>query len=215
MPLEVIGSGLGRTGTKSLQTSLNMLGFGPCHHMAEVWTHPESMQLWIEAAKGAPVWDEIFADYRSAVDYPSAAYWEELSERYPRAKVIHTARDPDEWFESTQATIFAPDGPVGRAIESDSPVGDFFRSFLGELLDHMNDRAFLTDYARRHTEKVKATIAPDRLLIYQVSEGWEPLCSFLGVAVPSEPFPAVNTRAEFVARVQASRDETGGRADLR
>jgi hypothetical protein len=108
-----------------------------------------------------------------------------------------------------------PDGPVGRAIESDGAVGDFFRSFLGELLDHMNDRAFLTDYARRHTEKVKATIAPDRLLIYQVSEGWEPLCSFLGVPVPREPFPAVNTRAEFVARVQASRGETGGRADLR
>lgn len=202
MPLDVIGSGLGRTGTKSLQTSLNTLGFGPCHHMAEVWAHPESMRLWLEAAKGARVWEEIFASYQSAVDYPSAAYWEELSERYPDAKVIHTIRDPDAWFESTQATIFAADGPVGRAINSDAIVGDFFRSFLGELLPHMHDRTFLIDYFRRHTETVKSKIAPDRLLVYEVSEGWEPLCRFLGVQVPSERYPSENTRAEFRARVR-------------
>ena len=205
MPLHVIGSGLGRTGTKSLQTSLNMLGFGPCHHMAEVWAHPESMRLWIEAATGAPVWDEIFADYRSAVDYPSAAYWEDLSERYPDAKVIHTIRDPEAWFDSTQATIFAADGPVERAINSDERVGRFFRSFLGELIHHLHDRTFLMEYARRHTEIVKAKIAPDRLLIYQVADGWDPLCRFLGVPVPSKTYPVENTRAEFVARVQASR----------
>lgn len=215
MPLHVIGSGLGRTGTKSLQSSLNMLGFGPCHHMAEVWAHPESMQLWIKASNGAPVWEEIFAGYRSAVDYPSAAYWAELTERYPDAKVIHTIRDPDAWFDSTQATIFAADGPVDRAIKSHGPVRDFFCSFLGELLPYMHDRRFLTDYARRHTEALKSKIAPDRLLIYQVSDGWEPLCSFLDAPVPSEPYPAENTRAEFIARVQASRAETDGRADLR
>ena len=205
MSLRVIGSGLGRTGTKSLQSALNMLGFGPCHHMIEVWAHPETMQLWIDAADGKPVWDEIFAGYRSAVDYPSAAYWQVLAERYPEAKVIHTVRDPDAWFESTQATIFAPDGPAERAIASGGRTGEFFRSFMGELVAHMHDRAFLLDFFHRHDDEVRSTIAPERLLVYEVAQGWQPLCAFLGVQVPSDPYPSENTRAEFVARVQASR----------
>ena len=123
MALKVIGSGLGRTGTKSLQTALNMLGLGPCHHMAEVFMHPESMALWTEAGNGHPRWDAIFADYRSAVDYPSAAYWRELTSHYPDAKVIHTTRDPEAWFASTQATIFAPDGFAVQAVNSGEEIG--------------------------------------------------------------------------------------------
>ncbi|MEO5492979.1 MAG: sulfotransferase family protein [Sphingomonas sp.] len=127
MALDVIGSGLGRTGTKSLQTALNMLGLGPCHHMVEVFAHPDSVALWIEAGKGRPDWDAIFAAYRSAVDYPGAAYWRELSAYYPDAKVIHTVRDPDLWFDSTQATIFAPDGPVVGATNAGGVMADFFK----------------------------------------------------------------------------------------
>ena len=99
MALDVVGSGLGRTGTKSLQTALSMLGFGPCHHMVEVFKQPESLALWIEAGAGRPDWDAIFAGYRSMVDYPGAAYWRELAAYYPKAKVLHSVRDPDQWFE--------------------------------------------------------------------------------------------------------------------
>ena len=102
MALKIVGSGLGRTGTKSMQTALNMLGFGPCHHMVEVFQHPESMALWVEASKGKDVWDEIFKDYQSAVDYPVAAYWREVAAKYPDAKVLHTTRDADKWFEFRQ-----------------------------------------------------------------------------------------------------------------
>ena len=99
MALEIVGSGLGRTGTKSMQTALNMLGFGPCHHMVEVFKHPESMALWIEAGAGRPDWDAIFSGYKSMVDYPGAAFWRQLSAHYPNAKVLHTFRDPDKWFD--------------------------------------------------------------------------------------------------------------------
>lgn len=207
MALDVIGSGLGRTGTKSLQTALNMLGVGPCHHMVEVFAHLESVALWVEAANGRPDWDAIFADYRSAVDYPSAAYWRELAAYYPHAKIIHTVRDPDKWFDSTQATIFAPDGFAVSALNAgDATMSAFFRSVTGEMTDHLHDRAFMTDYFRRHSEAVEATIAPDRLLVYQAGQGWEPLCSFLGVPVPDEPYPSENSRAEFIGRVQARRE---------
>jgi hypothetical protein len=202
MVLQVIGSGLGRTGTKSLHEALTMLGFGPCHHMFEVFEHRETMPLWIEAGKGRADWDSIFEGYCSTVDYPSAAYWRELAARYPDAKVIHTLRDPDEWFESTQATIFRPDGNAATALKSDDVTGEFFRSFVKPpLLDHLNDRDWLIDYFKLHTEEVKAAIPPERLLVYEVSEGWEPLCRFLGVPVPAEPFPSQNSRAEFIARV--------------
>ena len=205
MALEVIGSGLGRTGTKSLQTALNVLGFGPCYHMMELFAHRERMPLWIEAGRGHADWETIFDGYRSTVDYPSAAYWRELADHYPQAKVIHTVRDPEAWVESTQATIFRPDGFAATAMASAGPMADFFKSFVKPpLIDHLNDREWLADHFRRHTEELKAAIPPERLLLYEVSEGWERLCAFLGVPVPETPFPAENDRAEFVARVSSA-----------
>lgn len=205
MALRVIGSGLGRTGTKSLQTALNLLGFGPCHHMVEVFTHPETMPLWIEAGAGRPDWEAIFAGYASMVDYPGAAYWRQLADYYPDAKVLHSVRDPDDWFDSTQATIFAEGGMPARAIASgEGSMAAFFKSFSGGVSGDMHDRAQLTAYFRGHTEAVKAAIAPERLLVYEMGQGWAPLCAFLGVAVPDAPYPSENSRAEFIARSAAA-----------
>ncbi|HKD48172.1 MAG TPA: sulfotransferase [Rhizomicrobium sp.] len=201
MGLQVVGSGLGRTGTKSLHSALSILGYGPCHHMVEVFAHPESMRLWVEAFKGRPDWDMIFKDYRAMVDYPGAQYWRELADYYPGAKILHTVRDPDQWFDSTQATIFAPDSPA----LGPGPGQEFFQTILGQFGEHLHDRAFMTDFFRRHTEKVIATIPAKRLLVYRVSEGWGPLCEFLDVQVPAVPFPAENSRAEFIGRTQIGR----------
>lgn len=201
MTLEVIGTGLGRTGTKSLQSALNRLDVGPCYHMLEVFQDREqAVPLWIEAGRRNPDWKAIFDGYRSTVDYPSAAYWRELAVHYPDSKLIHTIRDPEAWFDSTQATIFRPDGAAMSAVAAGGPMADFFMSFTGPLHGHFHDREFLIDYFRRHTEEVTAAIPPDRLLVYQVSEGWGPLCDFLGVPVPDETFPSENSRAEFIAR---------------
>jgi len=198
MALKVVGSGLGRTGTKSMQTALNMLGFGPCHHMVEVFANPESRFLWIDAAAGKPDWDAIFANYQSMVDYPGAHYWRAIAAHYPDAKVLHTVRDPDQWFESTQATIFAPDGPTSRP----SPFSPFFATILGHFGDRLHDRAFMTDYFRRHTEEVIRTIPAERLLVYTVGDGWGPLCKFLSVPVPAAPYPSENSRADFIANLK-------------
>ncbi len=212
MALKVIGSGLGRTGTKSMQSALNMLGVGPCHHMVEVFGHPESIPLWIEAGAGRPKWDEIFAGYHSMVDYPGAYYWRELAAHYPHAKVLHTVRDPDEWFDSTQSTIFAPGS---FTTLGEGPMAAFFRSFTGDIFEHLNDRAFMTDYFRRHTEAVQQAIPPERLLVYRAGQGWEPLCTFLGAPIPDEPYPSENSRAEFMARMQGASapadDQSGAR----
>src|SRR5438105_279610 len=123
MALKVIGSGLGRTGTMSTKLALEQIGFGPCHHMVEVFSHPESLPLWIAAGDGQPDFDAMFAGYQSMVDHPGCQYWRELMDVYPDAKVLHTVRDPDKWFDSTQATIFAPDRPEPP---EDTPMGRFF-----------------------------------------------------------------------------------------
>lgn len=204
MGLKVVGSGLGRTGTKSLQTALNMLGVGPCHHMVEVFAHPESVPLWIAAGAGKPDWDAIFAGYQSMVDFPGAAYWRELADYYPDAKVLHSVRDADKWFESTQATIFKPGSLATQAMDGpETPMTAFFKSFTKEFGAHVHDRAFMTDYFRRHTERVVATIPAERLLVYEAGQGWEPLCAFLGVPIPDAPYPSENSREEFQARVAA------------
>lgn len=202
--MKVVGTGLGRTGTKSMHTALNMLGVGPCHHMYEVFAHPESMALWVEAGQGRPNWDLIFKDYQSVVDYPGAAFWREIAAYYPDAKVLHTQRDPDKWFDSTQATIFSPNSP---ALQH-GPQSAFFQMILAPFIDHIHDRAFMTDYFRKHNAAVIAAIPPERLLVFEVGEGWNRLCAFLGVPVPDVPYPSENSREEFASRLREAQSTT-------
>ena len=203
MTLKVVGAGLGRTGTLSLKLALEQLGYGPCHHMVEVFAHPETIPLWVEARAGRPDWDAIFRGYSAAVDYPTAAFWREIAAHFPDAKVILSLREPESWFESTQATIFAP----GSFADSPPPhLAPFFQAVAGPMAGHLHDREFMTEYFRRHTAEVEATIAPGRLLVWRAGEGWERLCAFLGVAVPDAPFPRVNDREEFVGRALLARE---------
>ena len=142
MGLKVIGSGLGRTGTASLKQALEQLGFGPCHHMKEVLDHPESVPLWVEAFEGRPDWGAIFRGYRSAVDAPTCKFWRELSACYPEAKIVHTVRQPDEWFDSTQASVFAPDS---FGLNPTPPYRRFFELNLRVYTEGgIHDRVFMT-----------------------------------------------------------------------
>ena len=210
MPLSVVGAGFGRTGTMSLKLGLEQLGFGPCYHMIEVFKDPKAPGYWEAAADGAPVdWEEVFAGFNSTVDWPSATFYRELAEAYPEAKVILTARDPEDWFRSTQATIFARKIPD----DTDDPWGRMVLKVISDLFDRqMSNKDKLIEVYNRHNATVKQVIPPERLLVYQVSEGWGPLCNFLGVRVPDEPMPKANTTEEFQSRVAAHVAEHSGPA---
>ena len=94
MVLKIIGAGMGRTGTYSLNLALEEIGFGPCYHMDEVFRIAQQTQYWADVADGIiPDWDEVFAGFPSAVDFPVAGYWRELAAYYPEAKVILTTRE--------------------------------------------------------------------------------------------------------------------------
>jgi hypothetical protein len=199
MSLKVIGAGYGRTGTLSLKLALEQLGFGPCYHMIEVFKNPEAPAWWLEAAAGKPDWEKIFAGYASTVDWPSATFYKELADAYPDAKVILTERDPEAWFRSTQATIFAQDfGDIGTNTWTQMAM-----TVVGDLFDRqMHDHDKLVSVFKAHNARVREVIPPERLLVYDLAQGWEPLCRFLGVAVPQTPMPKVNTTEEFQARLE-------------
>jgi len=102
MSLQVIGAGFGRTGTLSLRQALVELGLGACYHMNDIRDDPGKADDWTKAwRKEAVDWDQVFAGYRSAVDFPVSLFYQELMEKYPQAKVILTVRDPGKWYLST------------------------------------------------------------------------------------------------------------------
>lgn len=198
MSLDVIGAGMGRTGTYSLKLALEHLGFGPCHHMADVNANLEQKELWRAAGQGQlPNWDLAYAGYRSAVDWPTAHFWREVSDHYPDAKVVLTVRDPEAWYDSVAQTIGLMMDPASNDPQSfgAAVVGN------GVFGGRFNDRHHAIAVYEEHNATVRATLPPERLLTYQVSEGWGPLCAFLGVQLPSEPFPRTNSTAEFRARM--------------
>lgn len=209
MALKVIGTGLGRTGTMSTKLALEQLGL-PCHHMVEVFMHPESAPLWVAAGEGRPDWEALFEGYTAMVDHPGCQFWRELIDYYPDAKVLHTVRDADKWFDSTQATIFSPASPAMARMEG--PMKAFFDHVHGWYGGDLHDRAFMVDFFARHTAEVVATVPKDRLLVFNVAEGWAPLCAFLDVPVPDGPFPRENTTQQFQART-AMQAGPGGAPD--
>ena len=203
MALDVIGVGLGRTGTMSLKVALEILGLKPCYHMIEVWANPASIGDWLEAADGRPNWAKIFAGFSATVDYPGCHFWRELTAAYPKAKLVLTVRDPAGWFESTQTTIFSP---RMRDRVGASPAAEFLQKTVwGDFGSSINDRDHMIAAFERHSAEVRRAIPSDRLLVFDVTQGWAPLCEFLGVPVPSKPFPRLNSREELGAALAATR----------
>ncbi|HJQ29927.1 MAG TPA: sulfotransferase [Rubrobacter sp.] len=221
--MKVIGAGFGRTGTTSLKAALEKLGFDPCYHMTEVFAHPDHADFWISAWRGEPVdWEGVIGEYEAAVDWPACTFYEELMRRNPDAKVLLSVRDPERWYESTRSTIYE----LTRLIES-STISRWifglmslliFGGFTGRRSSLANDiiwegtfdgRFEDKDYAievfERHNEEVKRRVPPERLLVYEVKEGWGPLCEFLGVSEPDEPFPRLNDTAQMKRGMKAVR----------
>jgi hypothetical protein len=204
MTLEVFSAGFGRTGTMSLKLALEELGFGPCHHMEEVLQNGETqVPLWNAAYAGKADFERIFDGYRAAVDWPSAAYWRELATAYPDARVILSTRTPESWASSFGETILsvlsAPETwpePARPWLEMVSDV------VIGRSLGGGTSREELIAAFNAHEAAVKSGIPADRLLVFDVRQGWAPLCAFLGKPVPSSPFPRTNSKEEFFELLQ-------------
>jgi hypothetical protein len=179
----------------SLKVDLEELGLGPCYHMIELIEHPEHLPLWEAAVRGEAVdWEELFAGYRATVDWPGAAFYKELTQRYPEAAVILTVRDPERWYESARNTIFNLQGVASPRAPQMAMELASQRGFDADV----EDRGRMIEAFNRWNEEVKEFVPAHRLLIYEVKEGWEPLCDFLDVEAPkSKPFPHLNDSDSF------------------
>ncbi|HEX2728145.1 MAG TPA: sulfotransferase [Rubrobacteraceae bacterium] len=230
--MKVIGAGFGRTGTSSLKAALETLGFGPCYHMTEVFARPAHAGVWQAAWRGDPVdWDVFLAGYESAVDWPACTFYGELMERYPEAKVLLSVRDPERWYESTRKTIYELSKLIERSLVFSTVFalvrllifGGFSRSrgnmaeeiiWRGTFDGRFEDKTYAIGVFERHNEAVKRSVPADRLLVYEVGQGWGPLCEFLGAEAPDEPFPHLNDaprmqRAVWTIRVLSIALPTG------
>jgi hypothetical protein len=183
MSLEVIGSGFGRTGTMTTKQALETLGFGPCHHMVEIIENPQQLPLWKAVAAGQSVdWAEVYAGYRSQVDWPGAHVWDQAARAFPDAKIIHTERPEDAWWNSFNGTI-GKFFSVFRELELPPHILDQFTTMhdwmmLGTFTDFTDRDSAIAAY-RANNQRVRDTIPAQRLLVFHVADGWEPLCEFL------------------------------------
>lgn len=222
MTLKIIGTGVGRTGTYSLKLALEHLGYGKCYHMAELFQHPEGLVYFEKAEKGEEVdWEALFEGYQSAVDYPVSRYYKQLMAKYPDAKIIHTIRDPESWYQSASQTIIWASKPsLGRVLKmmTKLPFAPGLRKqmpvlkFDGKLIDlefgkdYKNKEKVIARF-NQHNEAVLNTVPKERLLVFDLKKGWEPLCQFLGAPVPAIPFPQSNSKDEFINRIKHIRDK--------
>jgi hypothetical protein len=203
MTIRVFGAGVGRTGTYSLKLAINQLKLGPCHHMEEVLHHmPVQVPLWSAALRGRADWQAIYSGYESAVDWPTAGFFPELVATYPSAKFVLTHRSPESWAESFGGTIYKllagrKEAPPEMAAWLEMASGVIARTGFPDGLDR---DALIRAYIA-HNDAVKKAIPADQLLVYEVKEGWGPLCKFLNAPVPAESFPRTNSRSEFWDRV--------------
>ncbi|MFL6238339.1 MAG: sulfotransferase family protein [Actinomycetes bacterium] len=216
MTLRVIGAGVGRTGTTSLKVALEKLLGGPCYHMYEVLQSPKHVALWHDAVRCNPVdWEDLFDGYAATVDWPSAAFWQQLSKAYPDALVLLSVRRSSaEWFASAQGTIGAlmsvPPGPGTQA----------WHAMASELLERtftpapFEEAPAITAY-ERHNAAVRAAIPSERLVEWSPGDGWAPLCEALGVPAPAEEFPHLNKSAEFRALLDNRPQKPNWRQRLR
>ena len=203
MALEVVGAGFGRTGTLSLKTALEQLGVGRCYHMFEVY--PDKVPLWQrasdEAADADFPWDEIFEGYGCAVDWPACQFWRALLAKYDNAKCVLSVRDSASWYESVEKTIYLSSEKM-RTSENQM-IQERTRMVYSIIWDgvfagRFEDRDFAIERYEAHIQEVVDSVPSGRLLVFDVKQGWQPLCEFLGAEVPDEPFPRSNTGEDFV-----------------
>jgi Sulfotransferase domain len=205
--MKVIGAGFGRTGTMSLKAALERLGFGPCFHMIDLIRDPTPLPYWQAAANGEKVdWTEALDGWESTIDWPGCTFWEEMAEIWPDAPVLLSVRDPEAWYRSTYNSIheakeMALRGELqGNTEEPPDPaVMQMINGLIwkGTFKGRFTDKEFALEVFRRHNEDVKSKVPADRLLVYEIKQGWGPLCDFLGVEVPDEPMPHLNDTDSF------------------
>lgn len=217
--MQVIGAGFGRTGTLSMKYALQQLGFDPCYHMEDVFFSPQHLRRWRDIGRGERRdWLDLLEPYQATVDWPVCNFFEEALQAHPSAKVVLTVRDdPARWYDSVLTTIYAWREPFPRLVTRLLPPLAMFSELVDRLVwqgtfdGRFEDREHAMGVYEAHNARVKEVVPAGQLLVFNVKEGWEPLCRFLDVPIPDTPFPHANDRQSMHRRFTMMRwTVTGG-----
>ncbi|MHB1539563.1 MAG: sulfotransferase family protein, partial [Solirubrobacteraceae bacterium] len=215
MSLRLIGAGLPRTGTLTQKVALEMLGLAPCFHWVDVLADLDCVAGWERAMDGDADWPALLGESAASVDWPGGFFWRELADAYPEAKVLLSVRERESWERSFRETVWemGHGGSLLHLLSSARALVDpqwqrytafverMFWSGEGTFSGGAERPEQLMAAADAHNAAVVAALPAERVLVWRVAEGWEPLCDFLEVRVPSQPLPHVNDRETFVGRV--------------
>jgi Sulfotransferase domain len=210
--MKLIGASFPRMGTLSTKAALEQLGLGPCYHFLTQFERPQDVDVWQAAAEGKPVdWTVFFADFQSAVDWPASRFYKQLMALYPDAKVLLNVRDPEAWYESMMKTVY-PASRMGLSAPAESilaRMGRMIDTLAWQPLFHgrFEDKTYALSVFERHNQEVQAYAPAHRLLVWDVKEGWEPLCRFLDVPAPDTPFPHLHDTETFRKQLEMYREQ--------
>lgn len=207
----MIGVGFGRTGTMSLKAALEELGAGPCFHMIDLIMGEDKqrdLEYWIKIADGEPVdWDEVFEPWEATVDWPAASKWRELVDAFPDIPVLLNVRDFDGFYKSCTNTILAVKqaaqaGELEQDANREQPAPELWGViekliWQGDFQGRFQDKEWVRQMYYERIETIKREVPADRLVYWELGDGWEPLADALGVDVPDEPFPHLHDTNEF------------------
>ena len=199
--MKIIGAGFSRTGTFSLKQALQALGYEPCYHGEVIFQRPDHVEIWAGVLRQEPDWRKLFSGYQAGLDSPICFFWREIRTTFPDAKVILTKRDPGDWYESFEASLYQAMMNPERAPKE---IQGALKMAKAIVLDHVfagnfEDRAYAIEVYNRHNESVETSFINNNseLLVFEVWKGWAPLCDFLGQAIPQIEFPNTNSREQF------------------
>lgn len=199
--MKIIGAGFSRTGTYSLKHALQILDYQPCYHGEEIFQRPDHVKIWARALHTMPNWKSLFSGYQAGLDSPVCFFWREIRAVFPDAKVILTKRDPNDWYESFEASLYQAMLHPQRAPVEFQPALVMARALVLEhrFAGKFEDKGYAIEIYNRHNESVEASFKAEKanLLVFDVSEGWQSLCEFLGQKIPNTEFPVTNSRQQF------------------
>ena len=209
--MKAIGAGFPRTGTLPTKAALDHLGVGPCYHFVTQFERLQDAAVWLAAARGHPVdWTALFAAFGCAVDWPQSAFYKQLMDVYPAAKVLLNVRDPEQWYESIASTVYPASRsglstPAGTMLHTAAQAIDAL-GWQGIFPGRFEEKEHALSLYEQWNQAVQDYVPAARLLVLEVKDGWEPLCRFLGVAVPDVPFPHLNDREAFQMLVRQAQE---------
>ncbi|CAK8693108.1 unnamed protein product [Clavelina lepadiformis] len=216
--MKVIVAGFSKTGTKTIAAALMDLDYKVYDFMDHFWYHGED---WLKIFRGQGSMDDfkrMYDDVDAVVDTPAFLYWDTILEAFPDSKIILTTRDEDSWYRSMLGQVEeAEKNLLYKVIQILTPTGRKYFRFIqqigilefGWLKRHpfqklLRNRLTLQRGFRRHQTSCLQQAPKDKLLLYNVKDGWEPLCAFLGKQVPDKPFPRENVGAVIIAKLMAT-----------